>query len=198
MEQNEEHIMLDRNRSKPYDRAKDAKVDPRGFKKWVKDGIEQAVMGEEQDFNLFEKINIMDGVVEAQRILMENHIKANTLFIRKGFVCVKEGASTLKMNLMNGGEVIDTNYYTHHYPMMVFGMDAYFTDELPEGYAFMVARSEKLSTAERIKNLEYKVQKSIPSEWIEEYARNHAEKYPIMSAGAESILEAWNRRANDV
>lgn len=47
MKQNEEYIILDKNRSKPYVRAKDAKFDPRGFKEWVKDGIEQAVRGEE-------------------------------------------------------------------------------------------------------------------------------------------------------
>lgn len=46
MEQNKEYITLDKNKSKPYDRAKDAKFDPRGFKEWVKDGIEQAVRGE--------------------------------------------------------------------------------------------------------------------------------------------------------
>lgn len=47
MEQNEEYIILDKNRSKPYDRAKDAKFDSIGFKERVKDGIEQAVKGEE-------------------------------------------------------------------------------------------------------------------------------------------------------
>lgn len=45
MEQNEEYIILDKSKSKPYDRAKDAKFDPRGFMEWIKDGIEQAVKG---------------------------------------------------------------------------------------------------------------------------------------------------------
>lgn len=49
MEQNDEHIILDKKKAKPYTRAKDATFDADAFKKWLSEGIWQMVKKGEED-----------------------------------------------------------------------------------------------------------------------------------------------------
>lgn len=91
--------------------------------------------------------SIYDGIKEANKIAVKESIKANTVFISNRFAKVKEHVRARRFN-----DGISNYEYELDVPPMICGLEAYFTDELPEEFAFAVTESPSGTGYERLKN----------------------------------------------
>lgn len=80
--------------------------------------------------------SIYDGIKEANNIAAKESIKANTVFINNRFAKVKEHVREQRFN-----DGISSYEYELDVPPMICGLEAYFTDELPEEFAFAVTNT---------------------------------------------------------
>ena len=79
--------------------------------------------------------SIIDGIVEAQKRLLKEHIRANCVVVEKKYIQLQKW---LRVGMHQGAVVI---------PPMIGGLRVFF-DDLPEGTAFVVFESSNLPDTE--------------------------------------------------